>query len=119
MVARIISHDSASDIRIHVMRNAITWRITMREIIDLNRITLVLGDEISDAANGVDLYLGTLVGQLLAQAVDIDLDGIRGDFAGKTEDVVLDLLLRPHTSLAAHDEFEHRGYAGPKHLRLI
>src|SRR6266404_7433841 len=104
-VARFNSQERASDIKIDVMTTAITGRITMREMIDLNRITLFLGDEISDAADGVDLHLGALVGKLLAQTMDIDFDGIRGDVAGKPEDVVLDLLLRHNASLAAHQKF--------------
>ena len=57
--------------------------------------------------------------KLLAQAMDIDLDRVRGDLAGMSEDVVLDLLLGDHASLAAHQELEHRGLAGREHLRLI
>src|SRR5271168_1971453 len=100
LVAMLRSHDSASDIRMEVIATAITCRITMREMIDLNRITLFLGDEISDPTDGMDLDLGALVGQLLAQPMNIDLDGIRGDVAGEPEDVILDLLLRHHASLA-------------------
>jgi hypothetical protein len=54
----------------------------MREIIDLNRITLFLGDEISDAAYGVNLDFGALIGELLSETVDIYFDGIRRDFSG-------------------------------------
>jgi len=65
-VARLNSQDRANDIRIDVIATAITCRITMREMIDLNRITLLLGDEISDAAYGMDLYYGAFVGELLS-----------------------------------------------------
>src|ERR1700676_3897033 len=119
LVAMFNSHDSASDIRMDVIATAITCRITMREMIDLNRITLFLGDEISAAAEGLDLHLGALVGKLLAQAMDIDFDGVRSDLSGKPEDMVLDLLLRHHAPLAAHQKFEHRGFARRQYLRLV
>jgi len=44
---------------------------------------LFLGYEVSDTANGVDLHLGATLGQLFAQAMDVDLDRIRGDIAGQ------------------------------------
>ena len=58
------------------MAVAITCKITIREMIDLNRITLFLGYEISDAAYGVDLDPGTFVSELLSKTMDIDFDGI-------------------------------------------
>src|SRR5579872_5795146 len=102
LVATLSSHDNASDIRTDVIATAITCRITMREMIDSNRITLFLGDEIADAADGMDRHFGAAVGQLLAQAMDVDLDRVGSDVAGKAEDMILDLLLRDHPSLAAH-----------------
>src|ERR1700742_2000260 len=119
LVAEFNSHDSATDIRIEVIATTITCSTTMRERIDLNRITFFLGDEVSDAADGVDLDLRALVGELLAQPVDIDFDGVGGDVAGKPENVILDLLLRNHAPLAAHQKFEHRRLTRRKHLRLI
>src|SRR6516165_2928972 len=119
LVAMLRSQDSATDIRIDVIATAITCRITIREMIDLNRITLFLGDEVSDAANGMDLYLGTPVGKLLSQAMDINFDSVGGDFPGDSENVVLDLLLGNHAPLAAHQKFEHIGFARRQHLRLI
>src|SRR5579872_3042170 len=119
LVATLSSHDNASDIRTDVIATAITCRITMREMIDSNRITLFLGNEITDAADGVDRHLGAAVGQLLAQAVNIDLDGVGSDVAGKTEDMVLDLLLRNHPPLAAHQKLEHLRLARGEHLRLV
>src|SRR6516164_6972598 len=119
LVAMLRSQDSATDIRIDVIATAITCRITIREMIDLNRITLFLGDEVSDAANGMDLYLGALVGKLLAQTMHVDFDGVGGDFSGDSENVVLDLLLRNHAALAAHQKFEHVGFARRQHLRLV
>src|SRR5579872_1097647 len=96
LVATLSSHDNATDISTDVIATAITCRITIREMIDSNRITLFLGDEIADAADGVDRHPGAPVRQLLAQAMDIDFDGVGGDVAGQPEDVVLDLLLRDH-----------------------
>ena len=65
-VAKFNSHERASDIKIDVMATAITCKITMREMIDLNRITLFLGDKISDAAYGMDLPPGALVRELFS-----------------------------------------------------
>src|ERR1700744_5462681 len=106
LVATLKSQDSATDIRTDVIATTITCRITIREMIDSNRITLFLSDEIADATNGVDRYLGTPVGELLAQPVNVDFDGIGSDVAGKAEDVILDLLFRDHPALAAHQQLE-------------
>ncbi|MEH2561929.1 hypothetical protein [Bradyrhizobium sp. AZCC 2289] len=39
-------------VKMEVMTTATMWRITIREMIDLNRITLLfLGDEVSDSTN--------------------------------------------------------------------
>jgi len=46
-------------------------------------------------------------------------DRIRGDFAGVSKDVVLDLLLRNHAALAAHQQFEDGGFARREQLWLI
>src|SRR6185312_16264727 len=96
-----------------VIATATTCRKTMREMIDWNLCTLFfLSDKVAHAANGVHLDPGAALGQLLAQAVDIDL-------AGMPEDVVLDLLLGDDASLAAHQKLEHRGLARRQHLRLV
>ena len=81
-VAKFNSHDSASDIRIDVSATAMTCKITIREMIDLNRITFVLSDQISDTAHGMNLYSGSFVGKLPSKTMDIDLDSIRGDISG-------------------------------------
>src|SRR4029077_4185453 len=102
------------------MTTATTCRNTMREMIDWNRSTLFfLGDEVADPADGMHGHPGAAVGELLAQAVNIDLDRVGGDLAGMAEDMGLDLLLGAHATLAAHQEFESRGLAGRQHLRLI
>src|SRR5580692_314894 len=118
-VARLNSHDSASDINIDVRTTAITCKITMREMMDLNRITLLLGYEVSDAAYCVDVYPCTFVGELLSQTMNINLDGIRGHVSRQPEDVILDLLLRNHTALASHQKLKHRGFPRRQDLRLI
>jgi hypothetical protein len=72
-------------------------------MIDLNLGTLFfLCDEVSDAAYRVHLDPGAPLRELLAQAVDIYLDGVRGDVSGMAEDVIFDLLLGNHPALAAH-----------------
>src|SRR5882724_10393356 len=102
------------------MTTATTCRITIREMIDLNLGTLLfLRDEIADAANGVNLHLGAALGKLLAQAVDVDLDRVRRDVPGMSEDMVINLLLGDDAPLAAHQEFEHRDLASRKELGLI
>src|SRR6266851_355266 len=119
-VAKLNSQDNATDIRTEVMTTATTCRITIREMIDLNLGTLLfLRDEIADAANGVNLHLGAALGKLLAQAVDVDLDRVRRDVPGMSEDMVFNLLLGDDAPLAAHQEFEHRDLAGRKQLGLI
>src|SRR5262249_16039214 len=80
---------------------------------------LFLGYEVSDAANRVDLHLGAALGQLFAQAMDIDLDCIRGDIAGQTENMVLDQFFRDNAILAPHQEFEHGSLAGCAELWLV
>jgi hypothetical protein len=65
----------------------------MREMIDLNRITLFLGDEISDTAYGMDLHPGALIGELLSETMNIYFNSIRRDVSRKPEDMILDLLL--------------------------
>ena len=63
-----------------MMPIAITCRKMMRPRIDLNRrLALNLCKEIPYAAYRMDLYRGSMLEQLLAQAVNIDLDRIRGD----------------------------------------
>src|SRR5882762_2543436 len=92
----------------------------MREMIDLDRSTLLfLRDEVADAAYGMDLYPGAVLGKLLAQSMDVDFDRFRGDLAGMSEDMSLDLLLRNDAPLAAHQQFEHGGLASREQLGLI
>src|SRR6202011_5804526 len=86
-------HDPSCEKKIDVTATAITCKITIREMIDLNRITLFLGDEIADAAYGMNPYPGAFVGELFPEAMDIDFDDIRGDVSRKPEDVILNLLL--------------------------
>src|SRR5215831_2550144 len=80
---------------------------------------LFLGNEVSDAANGVDLHPGAAVGQLLAQAMDVDLDRIGRDVTRQPENVIFDQLLRDDAVLAAHQQFEHGRLAGGENLRLV
>src|SRR6516165_5530143 len=80
---------------------------------------LFLGYEVSDTANGVDLHLGATLGQLFAQAMDVDLDRIRGDIAGQSKNVIFDQFLGDDAILAAHQEFEHRRLARRQDLRFV
>src|ERR1700684_4037760 len=103
-----------------VMTTATTCRMTMREMIDWNLITLLLlGDEVSDPPNGMNLDLGAALRKLFAQTVNVDLDRIRCDFSGVSEDVIFDLLLGNHTPLAAHQQFQHRGFTRGQQLGLV
>src|SRR5476651_154834 len=95
-------------------------RKMIHDMSDLNRNTLFfLGNEIADAAHGVDLNLGAAIGELFAQTMDINLDGIRGDIVGKPEEMIFNQPLWDDAALAAHQKFEHRRLTGGKHLRLI
>src|SRR3984885_204908 len=106
--------------KMEVMTTATTWRITMREMIDLNLITLLLlGDEVSDSANGMNLDPGASLRKLLAQTVDVHLDRVRCDFSRVSEDVIFNLFLGNHAALAAHQQFEHRGFACRQDLGLV
>src|SRR5580704_13165047 len=106
--------------KMEVMTTATTWRITMREIIDLNLITLLfLCDEVPHSAYCLDFHLGAFFRELLAQAVNVHLDGVGCDVSRMPEYVIFDLLLGDHPPLAAHQKFKHRGFPGRQHLRLI
>src|SRR5262249_5644494 len=106
--------------RIAVTTMATTWRNMMRDTIDLKRSTLLLlRHDVAQAAHGVDLHLGAAVRELLAQAVNIDLDGIRRDIARHAENLVFNELLRHDIALAPHQELEHRRLAGREDLRVL
>src|SRR5215470_4165724 len=106
--------------KMEVITTAITCRQMIREIIDLKRNTLfVLSHEIPNAAYGVNLHLGATLGQLPSQTVNIDFDGIRGEFARKTDEVVFGEFLGNHAALATHQEFENRQLARREHFRLV
>src|ERR1700677_1620777 len=99
--------------KMEAMTTATTCRMTMREMIDWNRITLLLlGDEVSDPPHGMNLDLGAALRKLFAQTVNVDLDRIRCDFSGVSEDVIFGLLLGNHTPLAAHQQFQPPRFAG-------
>jgi hypothetical protein len=49
---------------------------------------LFLGYEVSDTANGMNFHLGAMIRQLFPEAMDVDLDRIRGDIAGQPENVI-------------------------------
>src|SRR5689334_9952558 len=74
---------------------------------------LGLGHEIADAADRVDRYRGAALGEMLAQPMHIDLDGVGGHLA-EAEDVVLGDFLRQHPALAPHEQLEDRDLA-PRH----
>src|SRR6202020_3376223 len=106
--------------KMEVMTTATTCRMTMREMIDWNLITLLLlCDEVSYSPNGMNLDLGAALRKLFAQTVDVDLDRIRCDFSRVSEDVIFDLLLGNHTPLAAHQQLQHRGFARGQQLGLV
>src|SRR5580658_4602700 len=99
--------------KMEVMTTATTCRITMREMIDLNLITLLLlRDEVSYPPYGMNLDLGAALRKLFAQAVNIHLDGVGCDLSRVSEDMVFHLLLGNHAPFAAHQQLQHRGFAG-------
>src|SRR5262245_28481609 len=106
--------------RIAVTTMATTWRNMMRDMIDLKRSTLrVLRHDVAQATDGIDLHLCTTVRELPAQTMDVDLDGIRRNIAGDSENLVFHELLRNDIALAPHQELEHRGLAGGEDLRVF
>src|SRR5262249_1958973 len=103
LVSALNSQKSANGMKIDTMTTAITCRKMIRAKIDLNRIPLHgLGEEIADTAYGMDDDAGAVLGKLLAKAVNIDFDGIGGDLAGESENLVFDQLFRHNAVLAPH-----------------
>src|SRR5260370_13224683 len=110
-VAKFSNHDSASDMKMEVMTTATTCRITMRERIDLKRITLLfLCDEVANATNCMNPDPGASLRKLPAQTVDVDLDRVRRDVSRGPKDVIFNLLLGNHAPLAAHQYLHHRRF---------
>src|ERR1700676_300361 len=102
--------------KIEVMMTATTCRITMRDMSDLNLITLLfLGDEVANSANGMNLDLGAALRELLAQPMNVHFDRIGGDLSRVPKDVIFNLLLGHYPPLAAHQKLEHRGFTGRQH----
>src|SRR5947208_10066896 len=108
------SQNSTSGRKIATTATATMCMNTMREISDLNvglanaparnspwDTLFLLGHEIADTADGVDHDPGAVLGELLAQPRNVDLDGVGGDLAFEAENVVLDVLLRHHAPLPA------------------
>ena len=92
----------------------------MREMIDFDLIALlVLRDQIANAANGVYLNLGAVLGKLLAETMNVNLNCVRGDVSGMSKDVVFDLFLGYDAPFTAHQEFEHLDLAGREKLGVI
>src|SRR3954467_6504258 len=136
-ISELSSQNSTSGRKIATTATATMCRKTMRQISDLNvgalawiparnpardpiRATLfLLGHEIADATDGVDHDLGAVLGELLAQPRDVDLDRVGGDLAVEAEDVVLDVLLRHHPPLPAQQDLEDRGLARGDDARLV
>src|SRR5277367_6634787 len=97
--------------KMEVITTATTCRMTMREMIDLNLITLLLlSDEVSYAPNGMNLDSGAALRKLFAPTVNIDLDRVGCDFSRMSKDVIFNLLLGNHTSFAAHQQLQHRRF---------
>src|SRR5437899_3182 len=106
--------------KIDTIATAMTCKHMIRETIDLNLITLLgLRHEIPDPSYSVDFHLGAAFGELLAKAMDIDLDGIRSDLAGKTEDMIFGEFFRNNLAFAPHEQFENPQFARRQGLRLV
>src|SRR5262245_47289936 len=106
--------------KIAVATTTTTCRKMIHDMSDLNRSTLLfLGNEVADAAHGMDLNLGAAVGELFAKAMNVNFDGIRCDFVGESEKLILNQPFRNDTALPSHQKLEHRGFARGKDLRLI
>src|SRR5580698_6431452 len=91
----------------------------MREVRDLKRITLLfLRYQIADAADRMNLNSGAMIGKLLSETKNIGLHRIGRDVAGKSENMVFDILFRHHAALTAQQDFQHRGFSRRKHAWL-
>src|SRR4051794_39492634 len=131
-ISELSSQNSTSGRKIATTATATMCMNTMREISDLNvglandparnptwATLFLLGHEIADAADGMDHDPGAVLGELLAQPRDVDLDGVGCDLAFEAEDVVLDVLLRHHPPLPAQQDLQHRGLARGNDPRLV
>src|SRR5947207_1176924 len=106
--------------KIDMMTTAITCKKMIRAKIDLKRIQLVcLGEEVADTAYGMDDDAGAVLGKLLAKAVNINFDGIGGDLAGESENVIFGQLFRHNAVLASHQKLEDGRFTGGQNLRLV
>src|SRR5438445_10720209 len=106
--------------KIDRMITAITCKKMIRAKIDPNRIRLLaLSEKVPHTAYGVDDDIGAMIGELLAETMDIDFNGIGCDLGGQSENLVFDQLFRHHAVLATHKEFEDRRFASGQDLRLF
>src|ERR1700744_6199577 len=95
-----------------VSATAMMCRTTMRDAVDLSLGTsIVLSNHVADAADGVDLQPRPAFGEVFAQTRDIDFDGIGGDVAGHSEDLVFDRFFGHPAALPAHQQLEHGGFS--------
>src|SRR5262249_38580927 len=116
-VCRLNSQYSASGMKTDTITTAMTCRKMIQAKIDLKRIALfALGNQVADAAHGMNFNLGAPLRELFAEAMDVDLDGIRGDFAGESKNMILDQLFRDHMPAAPHQQLEPGGLAGRQNL---
>src|SRR5215469_16471057 len=106
--------------QIDVTTTASRWSATMRETTERKRTTsLLLGDQIADASQCVDLHSSSGMGQLLAQPVHIDFDRVRPGFLRQPIEIVCQHRLRDDASTAAQQKFEDSDLARRKEYRLI
>src|SRR3977135_2754519 len=80
---------------------------------------LLLRHEISDTANGVDLYLGPPFEQVFSETMDVYFDGIGGDVTGQSKNVIFDELLGDDAVPTTHQEFEYRRFSRRQHLWFL
>src|SRR3989338_7834010 len=70
--------------------------------------------QITDAAQRMNLDIGSRFAQTLAQAMDRDLDAVRGNLVSEGIEAFLNRVLRHDASLAAKQDFEKVGFATGK-----
>src|SRR6266567_609943 len=109
---------SANGIRIEARPIVTTCRSTIRDTTERVRMALLpFCDHVAHAADRVDLRIGSGLDQLLANAMDVNLDGVRPDIVGNPEQLILHQLLWNDTPVPPHQDLEDGNFARRKGSR--
>src|SRR6516165_8467339 len=92
----------------------------IRETTERKRNTLFfLGDQITDAAQSMDVDRGTDLAEVLAQAVNVDLHRVRSDLLGQPVKVIFQQGLGDNPPAAAQKVFQHGNLARREENRAL